>query len=98
LALRGGVVIDGHDHDLPRGGTVVGGDGDPRRGDLGGADAHEAGPDELAKVAQGVETLGGIAVVVAEALVVGVQVDEPPVAIGVKVMVHDAAMKLIGIK
>ena len=99
LALSRGVVIDGHDHDLPRGGTVVGGDGDTRRGNLGGADAHEAGPDELAEVALGKKALGGnrrVGIVI-ESLVVGVQVEDPPKVISVEIVVDDAVVYLVGV-
>lgn len=93
FALGGTVVVNDDNDHLARGRTVVGRDGDPGGGYFRAADAHETRADELAVIPEAVEAFGGIAAAVAEPLVVGVQVDEPPVIPGVEIVVHNAAME-----
>jgi hypothetical protein len=96
--LRGaGIAVYGHDHHLACGSAIVGGNRNACRRHLGSADSHEARADELAEVAEAIKAGGRGAGTGAKALVVGVDVDQPPVAEGVEVVVHDGTMKQVGI-
>jgi hypothetical protein len=97
FVLGGAVVVNGDDDHLASGRTVVGRDGDPGGRYFRAADSHITRADELAVVAEAVETLGGVAAAVAKSLIVGIQVDQPPVIPGVEIVVHDAAVERIGV-
>jgi hypothetical protein len=94
LAHRGAGAVNGHNHHFSRGRAVISGNRNARRRHLGGTDSNETRTDELAVVAHCVKGLGRSTAAVTKPLIVGVIIDEPPVAIGVEVMIHDAVVKL----